>query len=312
MNVPMNAPADTRHFLDLDTVNAGDLRHILDQAKDLKAAAKAGEHSRLLDGKTIALIFEKPSTRTRVSFEVGIKQMGGDVIVLNADDMQLSRGESTEDTARVLSRYVDAIMIRTTSHERLLKLAEHATVPVINGLTDRSHPCQLMADVLTIEEHRGPVKGQKIAWCGDSNNVGLSWMHAASRFDFELAMAVPAELDPADEDLAWANRNGKHVTIHRDPLTAAKDADAVVTDVWVSMGDEDAASRHNMLKPYQVNDEVMAGAKDDSVFLHCLPAIRDQEVTDAVIDGPQSVVFDEAENRLHAQKAVLAWCLNKI
>ncbi|UCH73063.1 MAG: ornithine carbamoyltransferase [Rhodospirillales bacterium] len=296
-----------RHFLDLDKVDKDELRKILDLGRGFKDGT-AGE-LRPLAGKTLAMIFEKPSTRTRVSFEVGIRQLGGEAVVLSHTEMQLGRGETVADTARVLSRYVDAIMIRTDAPEKLVELAENATVPVINGLTDRSHPCQLMADVMTYEEHKGPIAAARVAWCGDGNNMATSWIHAAAQFGFELRLACPAELAPLPDAMAWARARGARVSETRDPESAVAGADCVVTDTWVSMGDEGAAHRHNILKPYQVNERLMALAAEDAIFMHCLPAHRDEEMTSAVIDGPQSVVWDEAENRLHAQKAILAWCL---
>ena len=300
----MSAP---KHFLDLDALSGEELRGILDLGKSLKDGRAA--EPRPLQGRTLAMIFEKPSTRTRVSFEVGIRQLGGDAVVLSPEEMQLGRGESVEDTARVLSRFVDAIMIRTDAPEKLMALAENATVPVINGLTDRSHPCQLMADVMTFEEHKGPIAGRSVAWCGDGNNMATSWIHAAARFGFELRLACPAELTPLPDAVAWAKAQGAKVTVTRDPAEAVEGVDCVVTDTWVSMGDKDAANRHNLLKPYQVNEALMARAAGDAIFMHCLPAHREEEVTTAVIDGPQSVVWDEAENRLHAQKGILAWCM---
>jgi ornithine carbamoyltransferase len=264
--------------------------------------------TRPLEGRTLAMIFDKPSTRTRVSFDIAMRQLGGDVIVLTGHDMQLGRGETIADTARVLSRYVDAIMIRTLDHRMLLELARHATVPVINGLTRRSHPCQVLADVMTFEEHRGPIRGRVVAWTGDANNVLASWMHAAERFDFRLRVATPPELAPKKWLTDWIKESGAAITIGSDPEEAVKGCDCVVTDTWISMGDKNGQRRHNLLKRYQVNARLMARAKPDAVFMHCLPAHRGDEVTDEVIDGPQSVVFDEAENRLHAQKGILAWC----
>jgi ornithine carbamoyltransferase len=296
-----------RHFLDLDKVEKGELRKILDLGRAFKDGMAGGPLP--LGGKTLAMIFEKPSTRTRVSFEVGVRQLGGTAVVLSHTEMQLGRGETVADTARVLSRYVDAIMIRTDAPEKLLELAENATVPVINGLTDRSHPCQLMADVMTYEEHKGPIAGGRVAWCGDGNNMATSWIHAAAQFDFELRLACPADLAPLPDAMAWARARGASVSETRDPADAVAGVDCVVTDTWVSMGDQDAANRHNMLKPYQVNERLMGLAAEDAIFMHCLPAHREEEMTAAVIDGPQSVVWDEAENRLHAQKAILAWCL---
>ncbi len=296
-----------RHFLDLRDFDTATLRQMLDVAANYKKAR--GVSSRPLAGKTLALIFEKPSTRTRVSFEVGMRQLGGDVINLTAADMQLGRGESAADTARVLSRYVDVIMLRTASTSRLHELAEHATVPVINGLTDTSHPCQLMADVLTFEEHRGPIAGQIVAWCGDGNNVARSWIEAAVRFGFTLRLATPDALRPPQDLIDWAIGEGAAIELTDDPIAAVKDARCVVTDAWVSMSDDPQSNRHNLLAPYQVNAALMAKAAKDAIFMHCLPAHRGEEVTANVIDGPQSVAFDEAENRLHAQKGVLAWVL---
>lgn len=298
-----------RHFTDLSTVSGSDLRAILDDASARKADLKAGVRSRPLEGKVLAMIFEKPSTRTRVSFDVGMRQLGGETIMLTASEMQLGKSETIADTARVLSRYVDAIMIRTTSHERLLELTEYATVPVINGLTDDTHPCQLMADVMTFEEHRGAVKGKTIAWSGDGNNVLHSMIEASARFGFSLNVATPEGSDPQAKFVDWSKKNGGKVLLTRDAEKAVTGVDAVVTDTWVSMGQEHRARGHNVFTPYQVNAALMKHAKADALFLHCLPAHRGEEVTDEVIDGPNSVVFDEAENRLHAQKAVLAWCL---
>ena len=298
----------TRHFSTFTSWKADDLRRIIDIAGDLKGEGGRTAAERL-PRKTLAMIFDKPSTRTRVSFEVAIKALGGDAVVLNAKDMQLGRGETIEDTAKVLSRYVDAIMIRTDSHDKLLQMADAATVPVINGLTDFSHPCQIMADIMTFEEHRGPIQGRTLAWAGDGNNVATSWIHAAQRFDFQLNIACPDELRPNPEVVKWAEERQARVKILDDPNEAVAGADAVMTDVWVSMGDKEADRRRRLLGPYQVNDALMAAATPESLFLHCLPAHRDEEVTASVIDGPQSAVFDQAENRLHAQKGILAWCL---
>lgn len=298
-----------RHFLDLNDLPTVDLRKMLDMALAIKAKLKAGgKRERPLDGKMLAMIFEKPSTRTRVSFDVGMRQLGGEPIMLTGAEMQLGRGETIADTARVLSRFVDAIMIRILSHDALLELAAHATVPVINGLTRRSHPCQVMADLMTYEEHRGPITGRTIAWVGDDNNVLASWMHAAERFAFKLNVATPPELAPKKPFKDWIKKSGAEVVLGNDPQKMVKGADCVITDTWVSMGDKEGETRHNLLKPYQVNARLMALAKPDALFMHCLPAHRGEEVTDEVIDGPQSVVFDEAENRLHAQKGILAWC----
>jgi ornithine carbamoyltransferase len=300
-----------RHFLDLSEFSTEQLQQIMDGAKSIKAARKRGVKaaSRPLEGKTLAMIFDKPSTRTRVSFDVGMRELGGETLMLTGTEMQLGRGETIADTARVLSRYVDAIMIRMLDHAAVRELAAHASVPVINGLTKLSHPCQVMADLMTYEEHRGPIQGRHVAWMGDSNNVLASWVHAAARFDFRLTIATPDELAPSAEMIAWARREGAKVTATKDPYDAVDGADVVVTDCWVSMGDEDAGRRHNLLLPYQVNSRLMRAASPKALFMHCLPAHRGEEVTDEVMDGPQSVVFDEAENRLHAQKGILAWCL---
>ncbi len=300
-----------RHFLDLSDIDAADLRRVIDLSKDLKAQRKAGQEEKPLAGKSLAMVFDKPSTRTRVSFDLAMRQLGGDPIMLTGAEMQLGRGESIADTARVLSRFVDAIMIRILSHDDLVELARHATVPVINGLTRISHPCQVMADVLTFEEHKGHIQGRKVAWTGDANNVLASWVHAAERFDFALNVASPKELSPRQALKEFVKRTKANVRFMRDPEEAVEGADCVVTDTWVSMGDKEAERRHNLLKPYQVNAALMARAAPGAVFMHCLPAHRGEEVTDEVMDGPQSVVFDEAENRLHAQKGILAWCLDK-
>jgi ornithine carbamoyltransferase len=302
-----NREAGPRHFLDLKDFDTATLRRMLDIATGFKGAG--GVTSRPLAGKTLALIFEKPSTRTRVSFEVGMRQLGGDVVVLSGKETQLGRGETIADTARVLSRYVDAIMLRTDSHSKLNGLAEYATVPVINGLTEASHPCQLMADVMTFEEHRGPIAGQVVAWCGDGNNVARSWIEAAVRFGFTLRLATPDALRPPAELIAWAKAQGGDIVLTDDPAAAVAGARCVVTDTWVSMSDDPNENRHNLLAPYRVTSTLMAKAASDAIFMHCLPAHRGEEVTEEVIDGPQSVVFDEAENRLHAQKGVLAWAL---
>jgi ornithine carbamoyltransferase len=275
----------------------------------MKTRLKRGDRGEgPLAGKILAMIFDKPSTRTRVSFDVAMRQLGGDVLMLTGQEMQLGRGETIADTARVLSRYVDVIMIRTLDHDMVAELATHATIPVINGLTRRSHPCQVLADILTFEEHRGAITGKRIAWTGDATNVLTSWMHAAERFKFTLAVATPPELAPKKWVVDWAKSADADIIIGTDPEEAVKGADCVLTDIWVSMGEKDGALRHNLLKPYQVNARLMAKAHPDAVFMHCLPAHRGEEVTAEVIDGPQSVVFDEAENRLHAQKGILAWC----
>ena len=298
-------PEPPRHFLDLDRFDSAALRRIL----DLGFAYKHGRHDRPLAGKTLAMIFEKPSTRTRVSFEVAMRHLGGDTIFLNTADSQLGRGETVADTARVLSRYVDAIMIRTNQSGKLDELARHATVPVINGLTDASHPCQLMADVMTLQEKKGPIAGKIVGWSGDGSNVAASWVHAAVRFGFTLRLASPEELSLPPQLFDWAQREGGCVRRTTEPAEAVAGADCVVTDTWISMGVEASVNRHNLLAPYRVDERLMAHAKPDAIFMHSLPVKRGEEVTAGVVDGPQSVVWDEAENRLHAQKGILAWCL---
>ncbi|MBV1704797.1 MAG: ornithine carbamoyltransferase [Hyphomicrobiales bacterium] len=301
-----------RDFLDLDAVPAAELRAILDWAAKTKAKRRKGEiqAERPLAGKTLAMVFDKPSTRTRVSFDVGMRELGGSPLMLTGAEMQLGRGETIADTARVLSRYVDAIMIRILDHGDLTELARNASVPVINGLTKQSHPCQVMADVMTFEERLGPIAGRTLAWCGDSNNVLASLVQAAQRFAFTLRIATPPQLAPPAAQIERARAAGGRIEVGHDPVAAVRGADAVVSDCWVSMGDEEESrSRHNLLRPYQVNEALMDRAAKDAIFLHCLPAHRGEEVTDAVMDGPRSAVFDEAENRLHAQKGVLAWCL---
>jgi ornithine carbamoyltransferase len=299
-----------RHFMDLSDLDSDSLRHILDIGTAFKRGAAPSQlgATKPMAGRTLAMIFEKPSTRTRVSFEVAMRRLGGEVIMLAASELQTSRGETLADTARVLSRYVDAIMMRTGDVRRIKELAEHATVPVINGLTDKSHPCQLMADVMTFEQHKGPIAGRTVAWVGDGNNVARSFLQAAARFNFRIRMATPEPLQPPAETVAWARENGAEVILTEDPVAAVTDADCVVTDTWVSMNDAEGTNRHNMLKPYQLNEALMRHAPK-AIVMHCLPAHRGEEITDGVMDGPQSVVFDEAENRLHAQIGILAWCL---
>ena len=299
-----------RHFLGLLDLTTAELRRILDLSAAMKAARAKGapSRSRPLAGKTLAMIFDRPSTRTRVSFDIGMRELGGDTIMLTGAEMQLGRGETIADTARVLSRYVEAIVIRILGQDDMLEMAAHATVPVINGLTKQSHPCQVMADILTFEEKQGPIRGRKIAWSGDYNNVLSSWIDASARFDFTLDIACPVELQPSKQRIASARAAGAKIILRDDPIDAVKDAAAVISDCWVSMGDEDEGRRQNLLQPYQVNKALMSRAASDAIFMHCLPAHRGEEVTDEVIDGPQSAVWDEAENRLHAQKGVLAWC----
>jgi ornithine carbamoyltransferase len=301
-----------RHFLDLDSVDAETLRGIVDAAHAMKRAGKLVPDAMRPDGADnaiLVMIFEKPSTRTRVSFDVAMRQLGGQTIMLNHTDLQLGRGESIADTARVLSRYVDAIMLRANAHGTLIEFAQHASVPLINGLTDRSHPCQIIADIVTFEEAKGPISGRTVAWVGDGNNVAASWMQAAVQFGFELRIACPESLRPDPAIQNWVNDKKGRISITDSAEIAVNGADCVVTDTWVSMGQKDAERRKALLKPYAVTEELMQKAGDGAIFMHCLPAYRGNEVTAEVIEGPHSVVFDEAENRLHAQKAILAWCL---
>ena len=297
-----------RHFLDIDRLDTKTLRAILDLAGNLKRDHAQGISKPLFVCKTLVMIFEKPSTRTRVSFQVGMQQLGGQVVVMSETESQLGRGETVADTARVLSRYADAIMIRTDDPKKLDDLEKHAAVPVINGLTDSSHPCQIMADVMTFEEHRGPIDGKTVAWSGDGNNVANSWIHAAVRFGFSLRIACPDSLAPDDKILSWAKAEDGDITVTDDAARAVDGADLVNADSWVSMGDADANERRRLLEPYRVDQALMDKASSEALFMHCLPAHRGEEVTDEVMDGPQSVIWDEAENRLHAQKGILAWC----
>ncbi|MFC5067432.1 ornithine carbamoyltransferase [Flaviflagellibacter deserti] len=307
----MTAP---RHFLDLSDFTGSTLRTILDAGKAMKARRRTPEAAkdRPLDGRVIALVFEQPSLRTRMSFDVGVRELGGSPLMVTGKEIELGEREAIEDTARVMSRYVDGIMIRILKHDALKELARHATVPVINGLTKTSHPCQVMADLMTFEERLGSIKGRTIAWTGDSNNVLASWVHAAARLDFTLRIATPPELAPSNELVAWAKGEGAAVELTSDAFEAVDGADCILTDTWVSMGDGEKERRHNLLQPYQVNSKLLKAASRDAIFMHCLPAHRGEEVTAEVMDGPQSAVFDEAENRLHAQKGVLAWCFDAI
>ena len=306
------------NFLDIKTIESSELKQIIQTALEIKKSRSsltkgALDSDKALDGQIVALIFEKPSTRTRISFDVGVRQMGGQTIVLSGKDMQLGHGETIADTARVLSRYVDLIMLRTYEEATLHEMAQFATVPVINGLTNFSHPCQIMADILTYEEHRGSIEGKKIVWSGDGNNVFNSYSHAAEKFNFNLTFTGPETLEPDRKLIEQASQNGTKISIEIDPAAAMRDADLVVTDTWISMHDLQSARerRHNQLRPYQVNKELIAHAKPDALFMHCLPAHRDEEATSEIMDGKNSVIFDEAENRLHIQKAIMRWCLDK-
>lgn len=310
MTRPQQA-ATPRHFLDIADFTRDDIRALLENAKAIKTRRRKGEiaDDLPLRGKRIAVIFQQPSLRTRMSFDVGIRELGGEVLMVSGDEIELGQRESIADTARVMSRYIDAVMIRMLSHHELLELAHYATVPVINGLTKRSHPCQVMADILTFEERLGSVEGRTVAWTGDSNNVLASWVHASARLGVKLRIATPEELAPPKDLVAWGKKEGAQIDLTNDPYEAVDGADCVITDCWVSMGDADREYRHNLLRAYQVDQRLMNAANKDAIFMHCLPAKRGEEVTADVIDGPQSAVWDEAENRLHAQKAVLVWAL---
>jgi ornithine carbamoyltransferase len=314
----MNAETKTllkpKHFIDIADIDGATLASIITEARRRKHARPglphgAADHDKPLEGRVLALIFDKHSTRTRISFDIAMRQLGGTTMMMSGAELQLAREETIADTARVLSRYLDAVMIRLLDHEMVRDLASNADIPIINGLTKVSHPCQVLADIMTFEEKKGPIHGRTVAWSGDANNVLTSWVHAAARFEFRLKIATPKELAPRGSLAEWARGAGAAVEFGHDPERAVAGADCVVTDAWVSMGDEDAVKRHNLLRGYQVNERLMGRAARDAIFMHCLPAHRGEEVTDGVIDGPQSAVFDEAENRLHAQKAILLWCL---
>jgi ornithine carbamoyltransferase len=303
-----------RDFLDLSDFSGPELRGILDAGKAIKSRRRTPRdlEDKPLAGKKIAMIFEQPSLRTRMSFDVGIRELGGETLMVSSQEIEIGKRESIADSARVLSRFVDGIMIRMLNHENLRELAENATVPVINGLSKTSHPCQVMADLLTFEEHQGPITGRTVSWVGDANNVLASWMHAAARFRFTINIATPDILQPDEKLIAWTRAAGGTVKLMRDPHEAAQGSDCIITDCWVSMGDKDVYRRHNLLRPYQVDGHLMRSANKGAIFMHCLPAKRGEEVSEEVIDGPQSVVFDEAENRLHAQKGVLAYVFGAV
>ena len=314
----LNLKTDYRHFLDLSSLLPRDVRYIIEKAKVLKVIAKEKKQSKgfihpdmPLKDQALAMIFEKPSTRTRISFEMAMHQLGGKTVVLQDQDMQISRGESISDTARVLSGFVDAIMMRANNHDNLLEMAKKSQVPIINALTNFSHPCQVMADVLTFEEHLGPITGRKIAWSGDVTNVAVSWIHAAALFDCELSIGCHRDYSPPKQVIDWIKNNNGRVTITENPIEAVQGADCIITDTFISMGDKDVDKRLKDLSPYQINENLMKRAKPSAIFLHCLPAHRGEEVTKDIIDGPQSLVWHEAENRLHIQKAILLWCFGK-
>ena len=307
-----------KHFLNINEMSTEDLTGILKHAQKMKTE-RLGlpkgtyDEGQPLSQHIVALVFEKPSTRTRTSFDVGVRQLGGQPMLLSGTEMHLGQGETISDTARVLSRYVDLIMLRTFESQTLYEMAKHSTVPVINGLTNESHPCQIMADIMTFEEKRGSIKGKKVVWFGDSNNVFNSFLQAAEKFNFSLIFSGPKELDPPKNLIKNAKNLKIDFKIDRDPISAIKDADLVATDTWVSMHDnpEEKQNRHNQLKAFQVNEELMSQANHEALFMHCLPAHRNEEATSGVLDGKNSVIFDEAENRLHVQKAIMRWCLSK-
>ena len=307
-----------KHFLNINEMSTEDLTGILKHAQKMKTdrldlPKGTYDEGQPLSQHIVALVFEKPSTRTRTSFDVGVRQLGGQPMLLSGTEMHLGKGETISDTARVLSRYVDLIMLRTFESQTLYEMAKHSTVPVINGLTNESHPCQIMADIMTFEEKKGSIKGKKVVWFGDSNNVFNSFLQAAEKFNFSLIFSGPKELDPPKNLIKNAKNLKIDFKIDRDPISAIKDADLVATDTWGSMHDnpEEKQNRHNQLKAFQVNEELMSKANHEALFMHCLPAHRNEEATSGVLDGKNSVIFDEAENRLHVQKAIMRWCLSK-
>ena len=290
-------------------LNDGIARKLLQTAKFYKSSGRGLLEGAPLLGRTLAMIFEKPSTRTRISFEVAMTELGGSAIYLDAKSMQMGRGETIADTAKVLGRYLDGIMIRASKHETLLEMAKHSKIPVINGLTDISHPCQILADIMTFEEKLGDIENKTISWVGDGNNMANSWIHASKIFNFKLRLACPSVRLPDENIVKWAKDNGANIKIMNDPMEACKDSNAILTDTWVSMGDENTVNPEKIFNNFQVNDKLFAVAADDAIFMHCLPAHRGQEVSSEIIDGPRSVVWDEAENRLHIQKAILSWAI---
>ena len=298
-----------RNLIDINMLNDGIARKLLQTAKFYKSSGRGLLEGAPLLGRTLAMIFEKPSTRTRISFEVAMTELGGSAIYLDAKSMQMGRGETIADTAKVLGRYLDGIMIRASKHETLLEMAKHSKIPVINGLTDISHPCQILADIMTFEEKLGDIENKTIAWVGDGNNMANSWIHASKIFNFKLRLACPSVRLPDENIINWAKDNGADIEIMNDPIEACKDSNAILTDTWVSMGDENTVNPEKIFNNFQVNDKLFAVAADDAIFMHCLPAHRGQEVTSEIIDGPRSVVWDEAENRLHIQKAILSWAI---
>ena len=298
-----------RNLIDINMLNDGIARKLLQTAKFYKSSGRGLLEGAPLLGRTLAMIFEKPSTRTRISFEVAMTELGGSAIYLDAKSMQMGRGETIADTAKVLGRYLDGIMIRASKHETLLEMAKHSKIPVINGLTDISHPCQILADIMTFEEKLGDIENKTISWVGDGNNMANSWIHASKIFNFKLRLACPSVRLPDENIVKWAKDNGANIKIMNDPMEACKDSNAILTDTWISMGDENTVNPEKIFNNFQVNDKLFEVAADDAIFMHCLPAHRGQEVSSEIIDGPRSVVWDEAENRLHIQKAILSWAI---
>ena len=298
-----------RNLIDINILDDGVARKLIDTAKFYKSKGRGLVEGAPLLGQTLAMIFEKPSTRTRISFEVAMTELGGSAIYLDAKSMQMGRGETIADTAKVLGRYLDGIMIRASKHETLLQMAKYSNIPVINGLTDLSHPCQTLADIMTFEEKLGSIENKTIAWIGDGNNMANSWIHAANVFNFKIRLACPNGRMPDASIVKWARDNDTDIKITEDPIVTSKNADAILTDTWVSMGDEDIKEPEKIFNNFQVNEELFKLASENAIFMHCLPAHRGQEVTEDIIDGPRSVVWDEAENRLHIQKAILSWTI---
>jgi len=298
-----------RNLIDINTLSHDIPRKLLETAKYYKSKGRGLVEGAPLLGRTLAMIFEKPSTRTRISFEVAMTELGGSAIYLDAKTMQMGRGETIEDTAKVLSGYLDGIMMRATKHETLLQMEAHFNIPVINGLTNFSHPCQTLADIMTFEEKLGDIENKTIAWIGDGNNMANSWIHAAKVFKFKLRLACPKKRLPQENVIKWAIENKTDIEITDEPKKAAKNADAILTDTWISMGEEGMDNPEKIFNKFQVNEELFKEANENAIFMHCLPAHRGQEVTKEIIDGPMSVVWDEAENRLHIQKAILSWAI---
>ena len=307
-----------KNFINISDISKNDLRFIIDNAKSRKEKRSNLNKNAIdkdcpLEGKILIMIFEKPSTRTRISFDLAVKQLGGKSLTLNPDEIHYGTGnESLYDTAKILSQYADIVMLRTHAHKNVLEFSKYLEIPIINGLTDLNHPCQIMSDIMTFEELKGPIKNKKISWLGDGNNIAYSLIEAAVKFDFELSIGCPKGYEPNKKILQWAKKNKGKIFITNNPIKAANLADCIMTDKWISMGDKiNKNKKKKALKPYQVNKKIMSVAKKNSIFMHCLPASRGEEVSNDVIDGKQSAVWLEALNRIHAQKSIIEWCLNK-